>query len=169
MERKWKIYKLICIIEFALSLLICLYFLKNWIENIQLKISFSLEFDSLDFIFFIAFCCFSIYHFLCFPSFKKYPDNEVSNGYENVFLVFFMISLILTLGMLAVFVAGMFEVISEFQNSKKYLRPILIQTICTLHILGHFYCMKNSFSLKNLINSNFNKKQEILLDSIGII
>jgi hypothetical protein len=166
MQKKWIVYKIVCFILFSLSTGMCFLIVR---KNINSQTFNNISYiEAFDFIGFLVFAFFSIFYLFCLNLiFKKYPSNEISNKYENIFQFFFITTSIAFVILIMAFIYGIVEVLGQSKSIKNGNSGNIVFGISTIFIMGHFYCLKKCFEIKAIITQNLKQSQQIDIDSIG--
>ncbi len=163
MPTKWKIFKVIAIVQIVFSLLIIAslsYTLATKYHNLETS---NFLWNGLFLILFTVLFAFPVLNIHLLQ--KYYPNTELTSNIHSLFLFLFIFYSLAILSITLVYFYGIYDTIDRFNKGKEDDLSIQMLAIFSILIFSSIYILINSLTLKKLIKLNAREKQLAEIDN----
>jgi hypothetical protein len=167
MPRKWQIFKVVSIIQFAFLVLIivlgCISFIKMY-EHISITNENMIETIS-GFLIFIAALPF---HALCIQmAIKFYPDKEIPLRFNIFFAIAYIIAAIGEILLIIVIVMALNNITNSGSIAHINIAQKTILILFFLYVIANLYSFIYAIKFRKFIDKNFIEKQNHAIETLG--
>ncbi len=163
MPKKWKVFKVIAIVQIVFSLLIIASLAYSMATNYHNLKTSNFLWNALFLILFTNLFAFPVLNIYIIQ--KNFPNTDLTSNNHSLFLFLFIFYCIAIFCITLVYFYGIYDTINRFSKGKEDDLSILMLAIFSILIFSGIYILINSLKLKRLIKLNAEEKQLAEIDN----